>query len=273
MRAVICPACRLIQGMADSCAACEHTCLVALDDSSEAILVQKTELETNEPGSGSTNQAWWAVGIWMAAIVTMIVVGETFGSGAVLGWAMLGTVVAVVASTRFLSLGPTLTRRIERELTASPPDRRLVLPPPADSVHEGVTRKLEGSVESHADGRPCLVSAVNAIDRAGRVYVRARRSVELLVEADERLIAVTGEVWLVPSGAHSTPIDKSRVGVPAHLEILAELASAVVRDGDRVRVHGTPEIEPHRAFSAYRDATGPVLRGRPGAPIIIERID
>jgi hypothetical protein len=234
---------------------------------------QKTELETGESGSGSTLQAWSALVVTFAAIIGAGLAAQFVVEAAAL---VIGAVALLVVFgvTGYLSLGPKLRAKRTRELAAHRPPKRLMLPPAGGSARVGIARRIDSDVKSHYDNRRCLVTCAWAADSTDDTYVRARESADFLVESAKERMVVTGEVWMTPKDDWaSRRIKPKRLAIPSTVRIGSKLLTAVIRDGDRVRVYGTPEIEAHRVFATYRDATGPVLRGRPGAPIIVERVD
>ncbi len=162
-------------------------------------------------------------------------------------------------------------RRIEGvALPAFPPDAD------ATTVY-GVARRFRGTVRSLVDGTPVLLEHAAVKDRRGAVLLRRTDATPFLLELEGgAVILVTGTARVASSLAHHSPVDRgdprlARMGIPTDLAIAGELeVRSVAADGPVLAVTGLLADEVVADLAFHRDGGHiPVMRGRPGAPVIV----
>lgn len=172
-------------------------------------------------------------------------------------------------------------------------------PPPVQSdatMIIGMPRKFRSTVPSLVDDRPVLLEHAMVRDREGAVLIRRSAGTAFLLEpANGPPVLVTGAARLiVPAGRSesgrlhsgpglfgSAPLREpvrrgdrrlARMGVPADLAITGQLEiGSLVEDQLVVAVTGVVEEESLAELAFHRDGGRvPVMRGRAGAPVIVE---
>lgn len=215
---------------------------------------------------------------WLAVVAVFVLCGGVFVADAVGGsagnWLYLLTVVLVIATPWIFSLGFRMVRKPPSKLVSTVIPAALCAPVAEAESVDGSAERIESEIRVPPGNQGmCLAYSVHAGTAPDAIFVRARGGVELAIATGDNRVVVTGTVWLLPNATtRPMPYLAPWLGLPPQIDVGAEVLGTVLRAGDRVRVYGTPEIEAHRIFATYRDATGPVLRGRPGAPVIIEKL-
>jgi len=147
----------------------------------------------------------------------------------------------------------------------------------------GTPRKFRGTLPSLIDNAPILVEHAIVRDREGGVLIRRCAATTFLLERhDDVPVLVTGATRLVATGLfgkrplreHVVRGDErlARMGVPPDLAINGELSVSSLGEADlTVSVTGLLDEESIADFAFHRDGGRvPVMRGVPGAPVLIE---
>ena len=149
----------------------------------------------------------------------------------------------------------------------------------ATSVY-GVPRRFRATLTSLFDEAPVLVEHAVIKDRKGAVLVRRSEATPFVIDdedADAVLVAGVTRIASPHMLVRRMKIERgdprlARMGVPPDLAIRGELeVASVVADGTRLAVTGFPEDEVLPELAFHRDGGRMrVMRGRVGAPVIIE---
>ena len=147
----------------------------------------------------------------------------------------------------------------------------------------GTPRKFRGTLPSLIDDKPILVEHAIVRDREGGVLIRRSAATAFLLERhDDVPVLVTGATRLVATGLFGKrplrePVLRgderlTRMGVPSDLAINGELQVSSLGEADlTVSVTGMLDEEAIADFAFHRDGGRvPVMRGVPGAPVLIE---
>jgi hypothetical protein len=188
-------------------------------------------------------------------------------------------VLAPVAIASMAVLGATKLREWRRRAAIA----GIALPPPSAAPGSttlfGRARKLRATVASLIDGAPVLVEHAVVRDRAGAVLLRRAESAPFLLELDgDPPVLVTGAMRVVSPSllVHSQRVRRGdprlhRMGVPDDLAIAGELEIATLDErGPALAITGVIEDEAIADLAFHRDGGSVrVVRGRPGAPIVL----
>ncbi|HSD86180.1 MAG TPA: hypothetical protein VLB44_01655 [Kofleriaceae bacterium] len=147
----------------------------------------------------------------------------------------------------------------------------------------GVARKFRGTVSSIVNDAPVFVEHAMVKDRAGGILIRRSTGTSFLLEREgDPPVLITGVTRLVSPGLFGTaPLSEAvrrgdkrlhRMGVPSDLAIAGKLQVSSVADDDlAIAVTGVMEDESVAELAFHRDGGRvPVMRGQPGAPLLIE---
>lgn len=147
----------------------------------------------------------------------------------------------------------------------------------------GMPRKFRTTVPSVTTDDQVLLEHAVITDREGGVLIRRSTSTSFLLDRGaEGPLLVTGALRLVAPGLFGdAPRRESitrgdprlrRMGVPADLAITGVLAASTLVESDlAIAVTGVVEDEVVAELAFHRDGgTIPVMRGRAGAPVIVE---
>jgi hypothetical protein len=147
----------------------------------------------------------------------------------------------------------------------------------------GVAHKFRATRPSLVDGAPVFAEHAVVRDQAGGVLIRTSVASPFLVERkDDSPVLVTGLARIMSPGLFgarpvSTTVKRGdrrleRMGVPGDLAISGELlVSSLAEDQPAIAVTGVVEHEAVPELAFHRDGGRiPVMRGLPGAPVIIE---
>jgi hypothetical protein len=249
--------CRLLQAPSASCAEC-GTHLVA-----PVELVR--ELLQYRDMNMVSGRDW--------AFITAMIAGGSIAFPVIAPLAV-GSIIA-------LGLGKLLELRKHRAIAG------IELPPPPvvrdATTIVGLPRKFRSTVPSLVDDAPVLLEHAMVRDRDGGVLIRRSASSPFLLEpADGRPVLVTGPVRLLAPGLFGkSPLREvvqrgdrrlTRMGVPEDLAIVGELhVGSLVEDQLVVSVTGVVQEESVAELAFHRDGGRvPVMRGRAGAPVVVE---
>ena len=161
----------------------------------------------------------------------------------------------------------------------------VVLPPatasPDATTLYGIARRFRGSVKSLVDESPVLLEHAVIRDRRGAVLLRRNEVVPFLLDVEHRgPVLVTGIARMMSSTsllAQRLRVKRgdprlSKMGVPSDLAVSGDLeVASVTADGPHLSVTGIVEDEAVAELAFHRDGGRiPVMRGRVGAPILVE---
>lgn len=144
----------------------------------------------------------------------------------------------------------------------------------------GVARRFRATVTSLVDDAPVLVEHAQVKDRHGAVLVRRTQATPFILDVDGKPpIVVTGVTRMLAASILRRTLRVRRgdprlaqMGVPDDLAIAGELEiSSIVADGPALAVTGVVEDEAVAELAFHRDGgLVPVMRGRVGAPVLVE---
>jgi hypothetical protein len=151
---------------------------------------------------------------------------------------------------------------------------------PGATTLYGVARRFRSTVTSLIDDAPVLLEHAAIKDRTGAVLLRRTEAAPFLLEVEDRgPVLVTGVARVATASllaqrlvvSHGDP-RLERMGVPLDLGIAGSLEIATVPvDGPGLAVTGVVEDEAVAEMAFHRDGGRiPVMRGRVGAPVLIE---
>jgi hypothetical protein len=206
-----------------------------------------------------------------------------FITAMIAGGSIAFPVMAPIALGSMVMLGVSKLRELNRRRHIA----GVELPPPTASSAArtivGMPRRFRTTVPSLVDDAPVLLEHAMVRDRDGAVLIRRSAGAAFLLEREDGPpVLVTGAARLVAPGLFGrAPVREHvrrgdrrllRMGVPADLAITGELEiGTLVEDALAVAVTGVVEEESVAEFAFHRDGGRvPVMRGRAGAPVIVE---
>lgn len=206
-----------------------------------------------------------------------------FITAMIAGGSIAFPMIAPLALGSMVMLGISKLRELHRRRVIA----GVALPPPpmpnGARLIFGIPRRFRGAVPSLVDNRPVLLEHAIVRDRDGAVLIRRSAGSPFLIEpASGPPVLVTGAARLLTPGLFgAAPVRESvrrgdhrlaRMGVPADLAITGELeVGSLVEDQLVVAVTGVVEEESVAELAFHRDGGRiPVMRGRAGAPVIVE---
>ncbi len=198
----------------------------------------------------------------------------------VAGTSLALPVLAPLAIASILALGAHKLRdRRKRRAIAGVAMPALTASPGATTLY-GVARRFRGTVSSLLDAAPVLLEHAAVKDRRGAVLVRRTEAMPFLLDVEHHgpvLITGVTRVLTASSLARRMRVQRGdprleQMGVPTDLAIAGDLEIAsVAADGPALAVTGLLEDEVVAELAFHRDGGRiPVMRGRIGAPVIIE---
>lgn len=206
-----------------------------------------------------------------------------FITAMIAGGSIAFPVLAPVALGSMVVLGVSKVRGLVMRRVIAGVELPVMRPATGAKTIVGTPRKFRGTLPSLVDDAPILVE--NAIVRArdGGVLIRRSAATAFLLERhDDSPVLVTGCARLASPGLFGVrPVREQvkrgdhrleRMGVPSDLAITGELQISSLGEADlTVSVTGLLEEEAVAEFAFHRDVGRvPVMRGLPGAPVIIE---
>jgi hypothetical protein len=206
-----------------------------------------------------------------------------FITAMIAGGSIAFPVLAPFALGSMVVLGISKVREVLMRRVIAGVELPVVRPAPGAKTVVGTPRKFRGTLPSLVDNAPVLIEHAVVRDREGGVLIRRTSGTTFLLERhDDVPVLVTGAARLVATGllgkkplrAHVLRGDDrlARMGVPADLAINGELSVSSLGEAELiVSVTGLLEEEAIADFAFHRDGGRvPVMRGQPGAPVIIE---
>ncbi|MBS1122235.1 MAG: hypothetical protein H6Q90_4463 [Deltaproteobacteria bacterium] len=189
-------------------------------------------------------------------------------------------ILAPLAVGSMIALAVTKMRKMRRHgITgiAMPP----ATPAPGATTLYGVARRFRGTVQSLTDAPQVLLEHVVVRDHRGAVLLRRTEAAPFLLDVEDRgPVLIIGVARVTSSAsvlAHRRRVRRGdpvleRMGVPNDLAIAGDLEiSTIVADGPGLAVTGVIEDESVAELAFHRDGgQTPVMRGRIGAPILVE---
>jgi hypothetical protein len=152
--------------------------------------------------------------------------------------------------------------------------------PGATTVY-GIARRFRGTLLSLVDAaRPVLVEHATVKDRHGAILLRRTEATPFLLDVEGRgPVLVTGVTRMMAASILAQRLRVRRgdprlekMGVPGDFGIAGDLEIAsIVADGPALAVTGVLEDEAVADLAFHRDGGRiPVMRGKIGAPVIVE---
>ncbi len=280
-----CPRCRLLQrddastGQDERCSHCgDDTPLVRLADDWRLLLQARVE------GVGAARklpaQGWrdgvalmtTAVGVIGGAIAVAVWTASPFGL-------LAGPAVGALGYSK--QFWRTVLKRRRRLRPVAAPVPPLGAEP--EDAHLGVAQAWQRTVAAvgDAEGRAALVATLTLSSRGGLLLRQVRAAPFWLVADGGDKTLVAGACWLqvvqptVTSDAETVRALLDALGVPEGFPLPGKLIAqqAQIEPGERVLVFGAVRTEQVVGLGGYRDATVPVIRGEPGRPVWIARVE
>lgn len=186
-------------------------------------------------------------------------------------------VLAPVAITSMVALAVHKLRTFRKRTAITGIELPPLVRTPGAQTLIGTARRFRSTIASVVDEAPILVEHAIVKDRSG-VLLRRAGSVAFLLETEDAPVLVTGAVRVMSPSllAERTRVRRGdprllRMGVPADLAIAGELEIAQLDEKSPVlAVTGVVEDEAVAELAFHRDGgRTAVMRGRPGAPVIV----
>jgi hypothetical protein len=159
----------------------------------------------------------------------------------------------------------------------------ITMPPlaaaPGATTLYGVARRFRATVSSLVDAAPVLIEHAAVKDRHGAVLLRRTAAAPFLLDVETGPVLITGVTRVMAASILAQRLRLrrddprlERMGVPPDLGITGELEIATVAaDGPALAVTGVIEDEAVAELAFHRDGGRiPVMRGRIGAPVLVE---
>jgi len=189
-------------------------------------------------------------------------------------------VLAPLAIGSIVALGIHKLRAARRRHVIVGIDLPTLAPPAGATTVHGVPRKLRSTVPSILDESPVLVEHAVVRDRRGAVLVRRSAAVPFLLDVDDSApVLVTGVARVTSRSVlvQRFPVRRGdprieKMGVPPDFAVsgVLEIAS-IAADGPTLAVTGILEEEAVAELAFHREGgRTPVMRGRIGAPVLVE---
>lgn len=189
-------------------------------------------------------------------------------------------ILAPFAAGSLVVLGIDKLRKLRRQRAIAGITLPALLPAPGATTLYGIARKFRGTVSSLIDTSEVLLEHAAIKDRRGAVLLRRSETTPFLLEVEGRgPVLVTGVTRVKPASvlSHRSVCERgdprlSRMGVPEEFAVAGDLEIAsVIADGPGLAVTGVLEDESVAELAFHRDGGRiPTMRGRIGAPVIVE---
>ncbi|HLL23400.1 MAG TPA: hypothetical protein VK427_14785 [Kofleriaceae bacterium] len=250
-----CMICRLLQARSAACIECGAPTMISLESGADALKYGNLSLQ-HSPTTRKEKIANAAGVIGIAAGYAGLV------AGAALWWPAVPIILGAGAG----GLGITAWRA--RDVTIAPVELLPAVTATDAVTRRGIARRLRGSgatlVEQHVIKRA-----------SGDVLLRHTRITPfLLVDVAGERVIIDGTVRIT-SGARTRALGRRDIvlealGIPPNVPVHGVIETAVIREGDRVRVTGALAVEILPALAFHRDAgEANVMRGGPGRVVAI----
>ena len=250
-----CVQCRLLQPPTTACVECGAPMTAPVELVRELLYYRDMRL---------LNQRDWG-------LITAFLAGSSIAVPILMPFALGSLVGLVVQRIRALR---------QRQAIAG-----IVMPPiattPGATTLYGIARRFRGTVESLLDASPVLLQHAAVKDRHGAVLLRRSEAMPFLLDIEGRPpVLVTGVTRVTASAtvlAQRVQVRRgdpmlAKMGVPTDLAVAGDLeVASISADGPRLAVTGVVENEAVAEMAFHRDGgQTPVMRGRIGAPIIVQ---
>lgn len=207
-----------------------------------------------------------------------------FITAMIAGGSIAFPVLAPVALGSMLVLGATKLRELKRRALIAGIEMPALHRATGAHMVIGTARKFRATVASVLGDAQVLLEHAIVKDRAGGVLIRRSASTTFLLDRgdDDGPLLITGAMRLVAPGLFGRaplrePVTRGdprlrRMGVPADLPIAGDLESSTLLEDDvEIAVTGVIGDEAVADLAFHRDGgTVPVMRGTPGAPVLVE---
>jgi hypothetical protein len=188
-------------------------------------------------------------------------------------------VLAPFAVGSMIALGVHEVRGLRKRTQIVGIEMQHVAAAPGSTTLFGVARRFRSTVSSLVDDAPVLVEHAVVRDRHGAVLLRRSESAPFLLDVDDHgPVLVTGVARVASPNILSQRMRVKRgdprlgrMGVPEDLAVSGDLEiSSVLADGG-LAVTGIVEDEAVAELAFHRGGgLVPVMRGRVGAPVLVE---
>lgn len=189
-------------------------------------------------------------------------------------------ILAPFAVGSMLALGLHKLHRLRKKAAIAGVTIPPIVTTPGATTLYGIARRFRGTVSSLIDSAPVLVEHAQVKDKHGAVLIRRTHATPFLLDVEGRgPILVTGVTRMMAASILGKKLHVQRgdprlerMGVPGELAIAGDLEiSTIVADGPALAVTGLIEDEAVADLAFHRDGGRiPVMRGRVGAPVLVE---
>ncbi len=275
----VCPRCRLVQAAATACRSCGGEAPVplhAIARSDQGLQPGRRALDHRFGLLGSLLGFLFGMGCWIGS--TLLCMRLSACAHLHPERSALGMVLASLPglAALFLVLRFAPVRRARPLTLTSAPDLHGQRAPAGQRV-VGAARALDATVTPHLAGAwpPALASQLSIVEpsRPRQLYLRVIQARPFLVEDAADPLLVVGELLLLGEAEQEVLADETllrAMGLQEACEVEGRACEVVLRADQTVEVSGEPsrEVVPGLA-RGYRDEAARVLRGVPGAPIVV----
>lgn len=189
-------------------------------------------------------------------------------------------ILAPFAIGSLIALAAHKLRREQRKRIIVGIEMPIAAAPPGATTLHGVARRFRGTVPSLLDDAPVLLEHAVVKDKEGAVLLRRSEAAPFLLEVyGQGPVLVTGIARVTTPNvlAQRMKVRRGdprlgRMGVPSDLAVAGDLEIAsIAPDGGDLAVTGVLEEEAVVELAFHRDGGRiPVMRGRVGAPVLVE---
>jgi hypothetical protein len=249
-----CMICRLLQERSPACIECGAATMVSLETGSDALKYANISIIATP----TTRKEKIANASTLAALLAGY---AGIAVGATLWWPAIPIFLGLGAG------GVGLTAAFARDVNVAKVELLPITTGKDAVTKRGVVHKLS---------TPVLVEQIVIRAKRGGVLMRRTTAEPFVIDADGERIVIAGTVR-VTGAAEERKLKKgdpllATLGIPSHITLAGVVETSTIREGDCVRVTGTPsrEIVPELAF--HRDAgEATIMRGVANAVVAIEK--
>jgi hypothetical protein len=189
-------------------------------------------------------------------------------------------ILAPFAVGSLIALAVDKIRKLRRRAAIAGIALPAPMPAPGATTLYGIARRFRGTVSSLFDDEHVLLEHAMVKNRQGAVLLRRSETTPFLLEVENRgPVLVTGVTRVKPANLLSKRLvvergdpRLQRMGVPSEFALAGDLEIAsIIADGPGLAVTGVLEDETVAEMAFHRDGGRiPTMRGRIGAPVIVE---